>query len=72
MPPRRQLPVVGAAVTVVYLAYRVGATIDAVADDGRSLTVQTDEGEELHFALNAASGLFKENGLQEGARLLFE
>jgi hypothetical protein len=72
MPPRRQIPVVGARVTVVYLAYRVGGSVESVGDGGRSLIVATDEGDELRFALNAASGLFKENGLQEGARLLFE
>jgi hypothetical protein len=62
----------GAAVTVVWLAHRVGGVIEAVDDDGRSLAVRTDDGEELRFALNAATGLFKEDGLQEGARLLFE
>jgi hypothetical protein len=71
VPPRRQVPVVGASVTVVWLAHRAGGTIEAVAPDGRELTVLTDEGDELRFALNAATGLFKEDGLQSGARLLF-
>ena len=72
MPPRRQLPVVGAPVTVAFLARRVGGTIDHVGEDGRTLTVSTEDGQALEFALNPATGYFTAGGRQEGARLLFD
>ena len=69
---RRVQPVPGGRVTVVYLAYRVGGTIEAVEEGGRELTVLTDDGEALRFALNHATGLFTQDGSQAGARLLFD
>jgi hypothetical protein len=58
-------------VTVVHLAHRAAATITDVTGGGRELIVVTDEGDEMRFALNAATGVFKEDGRQAGARLLF-
>jgi hypothetical protein len=72
MPPRRQIPTVGAPVTVAFLARRVAGTVEDVAADGRDVSVLTEEGELIAFALNQATGYFTAGGLQEGARLLFE
>jgi hypothetical protein len=72
VPRRRQLPTIGAGVTVAFLARRVGGTVEAVEDGGRRVVVATEDGATMGFALNPATGYFTEGGLQEGARLLFE
>ena len=58
--------------TVSLLARRVGGTVEEVSDDGRRLTVVTDEGEVMEFALSPAKGYFTAGGTQSGARLSFE
>jgi hypothetical protein len=63
---------VGATVTVSLLSRRVRAVVEEVGDDGRSLTVLTEEGELMEFALNAARGMFTRGGTQSGERLSFE
>jgi hypothetical protein len=66
------MPRVGGAVTVSFLGSTVGATVDAVAPDGRRLRVTTDDGETLWFALNRATATFTAEGHQTGARLSFD
>ncbi len=68
----RRAPFVGARVTVVFLARRVGGTIEELADGGRRLVVTTDDGERIRFALSPATGSFLEEGRAVGgARLTF-
>jgi hypothetical protein len=49
----RQLPIEGAEVTVVYLGTTESAVIAAVADEGRTVDVETLSGDRLRFRLNA-------------------
>ena len=69
---RRRQPRVGTKVTVVELGWCVRGTVEDVAADGRRLTVLTDEGELLEFALSKATGYFTGGGTQSGARLSFD
>ena len=62
----------GASVTVALLSRRVHATVEEVSADGRELDVLTEDGELLHFALSQATGTFKGDGTQSGARLSFD
>jgi hypothetical protein len=72
MTPRRRAPIVGARVTVAFLARRVGGAIEQVDSDGRGLLVVTDDGETLRFVLSQATGSFVEEGPTGGAKLAFE
>jgi hypothetical protein len=68
----RRAPFVGARVTVVFLARRVGGTIEELADGGRRVVVATDDGERIGFALSPATGSFLEAGRAVGgARMMF-
>ena len=58
--------------TVALLGRRVSGTVEEVADDGRRLTVLTEDGELMQFALSQATGYFTDGGLQSGARLSFD
>ena len=49
----RRLPVEGAEVTVIYLGTTEAAVIAAVADEGRTVDVETLSGDRLRFRLNA-------------------
>jgi hypothetical protein len=62
------MPVVGGRATVAYLAVRHEAVIEEVSDDGRRLTVVTDEGERLEFILRRRTGRF--HTPDDAARLL--
>jgi hypothetical protein len=53
----RRLPVEGAEVTVIYLGATEAAVIAAVADEGRTVDVETLAGDRLRLRLNA-SGWF--------------
>ena len=53
----RRLPVEGAEVTVIYLGTTEAAVIAAVADEGRTVDVETLSGDRLRLRLNA-SGWF--------------
>jgi hypothetical protein len=53
----RRLPVEGAPVTLVYLAAREPAVIEAVEDGGRAVTVVTEAGDVVRLRL-IASGHF--------------
>ena len=69
---RRRQPEVGTTVTVALLARRVKGTVEEVAADGRRLTVLTEDGELMEFALSQATGYFTGGGSQSGARLSFD
>ena len=58
--------------TVSQLARRVRGTVEEVAPGGRSITVLTEDGELMEFALNQATGFFTGGGSQSGARLSFD
>jgi hypothetical protein len=68
MAHQRTVPQVGMAVTVRHLGADVPATIVALADEGREITVVTDEGERMTFTLRAATGAFHAPG--HGPRLV--
>jgi hypothetical protein len=71
--PLRRAPFVGAAVTVVFLARRVRATVEEMGDGGRRLVVVTEDGEPITFVLSPATGNFVEEGRAVGgARLTFD
>jgi hypothetical protein len=57
---------------VALLARRVRGTVEEVADDGRRLTVLTEDGDLMEFALSHATGYFTGGGTQSGARLSFD
>jgi hypothetical protein len=67
MAPRRP-PELGMSVTVRHLDAEVGAVITALAQEGREVTVHTDEGVDMIFTLRAATGAFHAPG--QGPRLL--
>jgi hypothetical protein len=69
---RRRQPHVGTEVTVALLARRVGGVVETVEDDGRRLTVLTEDGELMTFGLSQATGTFTGGGSQSGARLSFD
>jgi hypothetical protein len=53
MQAMRRLPVEGAEVSVVYLGTTEPGVIAAVADEGRTIEVETLAGERLQLRLNA-------------------
>jgi hypothetical protein len=69
---RRRQPEVGTIVTVALLARRLKGTVEEVAPDGRRLTILTEDGELMEFALSHATGYFTRGGSQSGARLSFD
>jgi hypothetical protein len=69
---RRRQPTVGTAVTVALLAGHVRGTVEEVTDGGRRLTVLTEDGDLMEFALSQATGYFTGGGTQSGARLSFD
>jgi hypothetical protein len=63
---------VGTEVTVSLLARRVAGVVETVEEGGRELTVLTEDGELMRFALSQATGTFTADGKQSGARLSFD
>ena len=61
----------GDQVTVAFLAGRVGGVVAGTDFERRALSVLTDDGETVRFALNRATGRYLGDGRQSGARLLF-
>jgi hypothetical protein len=59
-------------VTVALLARRLRGTVEEVRDGGRTLMVLTEDGETMEFALSRATGYFTRDGVQSGARLMFD
>lgn len=55
---------------LLFLAARVAGEVIEVADDGRSLTVESEEGEMIRFTLQRTTGRFQSESLT-GARLYF-
>ena len=72
MAPRRRAPIVGARVTVAFLARRVGGTIEEIDAHGRALLVVTDDDELIRFELSQATGSFVQEGPTGGAKLAFD
>jgi hypothetical protein len=68
---QRAMPVVGAHVTIAFLAVTRAGTIVEVAEEGRRLEVLLEDGGRMTFALSRATGRFTEDGRQTGARLTF-
>jgi hypothetical protein len=64
------MPHVGGAVWVVYLDATVSGVVQVLDDGGRRITVLTEDGETLTFALNRATARFTDH--QTGARLMFD
>ncbi|HEY5144926.1 MAG TPA: hypothetical protein VII98_15605 [Solirubrobacteraceae bacterium] len=56
--------------TVRYLATTVGAVVEELHDDGRRLTVLTDDGQHLEFTLRLATGQYHASG--DGPRLVLD
>ncbi len=67
----RAMPYPGRRVAVIYLGAVLEGTVKRVDDGGRSLTVVTDEGEQLDFQLDRATASFTLPGGQTRARLRF-
>jgi hypothetical protein len=68
MRPSRPLPRVGMRATVRWLASSAEAVVERVEDDGRRLTVLTDEGQRLEFTLRRATGQY--HAAADGPRLV--
>ena len=69
--PLRRLPRVGAEVTVAYLGTSVPGVIVRVEDEGRRLSVATEDDRTIEFVLNPASARFL-GGEGWTARLIFD
>ena len=67
----RRLPRVGDRVEIAYLSVTAAGEVAHVDDDGRRIVVVAEDGEELVFSLNRATGRFHAGGDPAGARLLF-
>jgi hypothetical protein len=70
--PRRVVPRPGQAVTVLDLDARTAATIVAVADDGRTVTVETEDGAQLSFVLRRGTATFTAATDSAWPRLVFD
>ena len=69
--PLRRLPRVGAEVTVAYLGMSVAGVIVRVEEEGRRVTVATEDDRTIEFVLNPASARFL-GGEGWTARLIFD
>jgi hypothetical protein len=67
----RAMPYAGRRVVVLFLGETVGGAVQRVENDGRAVSVLTDEGEELRFELDRATAAFTLPGGQTRARLRF-
>lgn len=67
----RRLPQVGGEVTVAYLGTNVAGVIVEVEDEGRRVTVATEDEATVTFVLNPASARFL-GGEGWTARLIFD
>jgi hypothetical protein len=66
------MPRVGVTVSIEYLGSTVRGTVETVEEDGRRVTVHTDDGGTVDFSLNRATATFTIDGTQTGARLRFD
>jgi hypothetical protein len=57
--PSRPIPRVGMSATVRYLAADVPAVVQAVAQDGRRVTVRTEADETIEFLLNRSTARYQ-------------
>lgn len=65
------MPQVGRPVLIDYLGSTVPGTVTEVADEGRRVVVETEEGATLSFELNRATAMFTAGGGQTAPRLRF-
>ena len=65
------MPRVGGPVLIDYLGSTVPGTVTEVADEGRRVVVETEEGATLSFELNRATAMFTAGGSQTAPRLRF-
>jgi hypothetical protein len=70
--PRRLQPVPGQTVTVLDLDARRPATVLEVADGGRTLTVQSEDGDVREFTLRGATAVFTAEPGSAWPRLVFD
>lgn len=70
--PLRAMPRVGGRVLVDHLGVTVAGVVRWVAEDGRRLEVETEDGATLSFALNRATATFTVEGGQTAPRLRFD
>lgn len=61
------MPHVGMPASVRYLGTDVGAVVTGVGDEGRTVTVRTEQDELIEFKLNRATGKYQTPG--SGPRL---
>ena len=59
MAPSRPIPQVGMRATVRYLAADVPAVVQAVAQEGRRVTVVTEADETIEFLLNRSTARYQ-------------
>ena len=65
------MPEVGRPVLIDYLGSTVNGTVTEVAESGRRIEVETEEGATLTFELNRATAMFTAGGAQTAPRLRF-
>ena len=68
----RRLPRVGDRVEIAYLSVTAAGEVTRLDDEGRRIVVVADDGEEIVFSLNRATGRFHAAGDPAGARMLFK
>jgi hypothetical protein len=68
---KRVMPYVGQPVAIVYLGVIVEGAVERLEDGGRRLAVLSEEGEQLIFLLDQATGGFTLAGGQTAAQLRF-
>ncbi len=59
MRPSRPIPRVGLSATVRHLAVDVAAVVFEVTEDGRRVTVQTEDDETIEFVLNRSTAYYE-------------
>ena len=58
MAPVRAMPIVGGAVLVRDLGWTATGIVSQIAEDGRTIEVTTDSGDQITFTLSPATGRF--------------
>jgi hypothetical protein len=58
MTPVRAMPIVGGTVIVRDLGWTATGTVQRVADDGRTIEVATETGDQITFTLRPATARF--------------
>ncbi len=69
--PRRVMPQVGGAVTVMHLDASIDGVVSEVLEGGRRLLVDTEDGERTEFVLRGATATFTAQAESAWPRLRF-